>query len=116
MNDDRFDRFPEAGDVHSARCPLAGERWSELGRSLSLTRRELQIIQFLFDGQHEPAIAKSLAISRHTVHTHLGRLYKKLEVDSCTGLLLRVFHEYVATDGRVYPPRPWLDRIPVRTA
>jgi len=81
-------------------CPLGGDTLEAIGRSLNLTGREQQIIQGLFDGKREDAIAGELGISRWTVHAHLGRVYKKLEVDCCTGLLLRVFREYVALEPR----------------
>lgn len=81
-------------------CPLDSDTLNAIGRTLNLTGRELQIIQGLFDGKREQTIAGELGISRCTVHTHLGRVYKKLEVDCCTGLLLRVFREYVALEPR----------------
>jgi len=81
-------------------CPLYGDTLEAIGRSLNLTGRELQIIQGLFDGKREDTIAGELGISRWTVHAHLGRVYRKLEVDCCTGLLLRVFREYVALEPR----------------
>jgi DNA-binding NarL/FixJ family response regulator len=74
-------------------CPMDPARWSAVKVALRLTDRELEIVQALFDGQKEEDIARTLSISRYTVHTHLGRLYRKLQVDCCTGLLLRVFRE-----------------------
>jgi len=79
-------------------CPLAAEKLHAIGMTLNLTARELQIIRGFLDGRHEDTIARELGISRHTVHAHLGRVYKKLNVDCCTGLLLRVFNEYVALE------------------
>ena len=81
-------------------CPLAAETLSAIGRTLDLTDREMQIIRGLLDGKREDAIADELGISHHTVHAHLGRVYRKLNVDCCTGLVLRVFREYVAIDAR----------------
>ena len=81
-------------------CPLGAETLSAIGRTLNLTDREMQIIQGLFEGKREDTIAGELGISRCTVHAHLGRLYKKLNVDCCTGLLLRIFREYVALEPR----------------
>ncbi len=78
--------------------PLGGDTLAAIGRSLNLTGRELEITQALLDGKREDTIAGELGISHHTVHTHLGRLYKKLEVDCCTGFVLRIFREYVALD------------------
>jgi DNA-binding NarL/FixJ family response regulator len=55
----------------------------------------MQIIQRLFEGAQEGEIAGALGISVHTVHTHLGRIYRKLGVRSLPGMLLRVFGVYV---------------------
>lgn len=85
-------------------CPLAAEKLSAIGMSLNLTARELQIIRGLLDGSHEDTIACELGISRHTVHAHLGRVYRKLNVDCCTGLLLRIFNEYVALEQAISSP------------
>jgi len=89
---------------NSPQCTLAAEKLRSIGVSLNLTARELQIIRGLLEGRHEEAIAHELGISRHTVHTHIGRVYKKLNVDCCTGLLLRIFNEYIALDPGVEPP------------
>ena len=85
-------------------CPLAVEKLHAIGMSLNLTARELQIIQGILDGRHEDSIAGELGISKHTVHAHLGRVYKKLNVDCCTGLLLRIFNEYVALEPAISSP------------
>ena len=85
-------------------CSLAAERLQAIGQTLSITSRELQIIQGLFDGKREETIARDLGISRHTVHTHLGRVYKKLNVDCCAGLFLRIFNEYIALESVVADP------------
>lgn len=73
------------------RFPIDPNAWSAVGEALHLTPRELQIVLALFDDLREDEIAVRLEISQHTVHTHLGRLYRKIEVDSARGLLLRVF-------------------------
>ncbi len=83
--------------------------WRLLARSLALSRRECQIVQALFDDQKESAIASDLGISQHTVHTHIERLYRKLEVNSRATLVGRVFVEYLclsnAADGQAeFPP------------
>ena len=80
-----------------AACRLPAGSWRSIARSLDLSIRELQIIQGLFEGRDEAAIARRLDISAHTVHTHLARLYRKLEVRNRTGLFLRVFSIYIAT-------------------
>jgi DNA-binding CsgD family transcriptional regulator len=45
---------------------------------LSLSRREREIALRSVRGLTEIEIARDLGISRHTVHTYMGRLYRKL--------------------------------------
>jgi DNA-binding CsgD family transcriptional regulator len=64
--------------------------WSCIAKRLALSERELQIVQGVFDDAHQDAIAEELAISSHTVHTHLERLYHKLQVTSRVQLVVRI--------------------------
>ncbi len=70
--------------------------WSRLARRMALSRREIQIVQFIFDDRKESSIAGELEISCHTVHTHLERLYRKLDVRSRAGVVIRVLSEFLA--------------------
>jgi len=70
--------------------------WAELGRSLRLSGRELQIIRGIFDDLTEFAIASELGISCHTVHTHVERLHRKMDVRDRVELLLRVMCEFIS--------------------
>ena len=86
---------------------LSDHAWHEIGRTLDITKRELQIVQSVFDNQHEPDIAKRFKISPHTVHMHLNRLFKKLTVKSRTELVLRIVEQMVAltlSETAVLPP------------
>jgi DNA-binding CsgD family transcriptional regulator len=69
--------------------------WTEIGRSLRLTRRELQIVRGIFDDCTEFAIGAGLGISAHTVHTHMERLHRKLAVADRLELVLRIIHEFL---------------------
>ena len=80
-------------------CPVTADQWQRIASALVLTPRELEIVSALFLGLDEKQIAVRLAISRFTVHTHLGRLYRKLGVDSARGVLLRVFRELLPPQG-----------------
>ncbi len=75
---------------------LRDDQWRSIGRSLHLSGREFQIVQRLFDDEKELAIAQQLGVSPHTIHTYLGRLYRKIGVASRCGLLVRVFAEYIS--------------------
>ena len=70
--------------------------WRRIERSLGLSQRGLSIIQSVFDDRSEPAIARELGISAHTVHTYLERLYHRLDVRSRIGLVLRIVAEHLA--------------------
>jgi DNA-binding NarL/FixJ family response regulator len=76
-------------------CGLDDSDWRQLNSSLRLTNRELEVVKSVFHAQTEAGIAVELGISINTVHTHLGRVYKKLGVHSAAGLILRVFSEFV---------------------
>ena len=77
------------------RSILSDRQWDSIAQSLNLSRRELQILQCMFDNQTEGAMALELGISCHTVHSHLERLYHKLQVTSRCAAVVRVFAEYV---------------------
>lgn len=82
--------------------PMLGQQvflantWDRIGWLLGISPRELEVIRHVFDDQTERQIAIELGISHHTVHTHLERLYEKLNVTSRVGLLLRVFETFLA--------------------
>lgn len=81
--------------------------WLEIARTLTITKRELQIVQGVFDNQHEADIAGRLKISPHTVHMHLNRIFKKLTVTSRTELVLRIVEQMVTltiSEKAVLPP------------
>lgn len=91
--------------------PLAGPRvrrseflnaahWSLIGRALKLSPRQLEISRCVVDGSDEVEIAVSLRISRHTVHVHLERLYRKLGCRNRCELVVRLFAAFVSEDGR----------------
>ena len=84
-----------------ARPPLPGsavfsdEAWTELCRSLQLSKCELQLIQRVFDDQTESEMAQELGISPNSVHTHMERLRRKLVVSDRAELLLRTMCEFL---------------------
>ncbi len=55
---------------------------SQSGGVSDLTRREKQILNFLFHGLSNLEIADQLHIAESTVKTHLYKLYKKLNVNN----------------------------------
>lgn len=81
--------------------------WCEIGCALGVTKREVQIIQAVFDNLTQKGIANRLKITEHTAHTHLNRLFKKLKVSTRTELVLRVMEQMIAltlSETGVLPP------------
>ncbi len=93
--------FSNAQPDLAGRAVLSDGQWRSIAASLSLSPRELQITQEIFDDEKEAAIALKLGLSTHTVHTYLERVYHKLNVASRCGLLLRVFSEHLTLHGSV---------------
>lgn len=85
----------------AGRSIFSDDLWRDLALALKLSQRELEIVQAVFDDHKESLIASNLGISSHTVHTHLERLYRKLEISSRVALVSRVFIEYL----RLQPAR-----------
>ncbi len=73
---------------------LSPAEWALIAGALRLSPRELDVVQCIFDDHTEASMARQLAISVHTVHTHLERLYRKLGVSTRCGAAIRVFAEY----------------------
>ncbi len=64
---------------------FAPVRHSELNVDIApdvLTEREREVLALIARGFSRPEIAGFLDISRHTVATHIGKIYEKLEVSS----------------------------------
>jgi two-component system NarL family response regulator len=54
-----------------------------------ITARERDVLNWLATGLSEKALAERLALSPNTVHTHIGKLYRKLQARSKTEALLK---------------------------
>ncbi len=78
------------------RFPLSDGMWQDICCSLRLSPRQRQIIQGILEDKKEEVIARDLGIARGTVHTQIGRLYRKLEAGCRAGVVVRVFAEYVS--------------------
>ncbi len=75
---------------------LTPAEWACIARRLNLSPRELEIVAHVLADEKESTIALGLAISSHTVHTFLKRLYLKLGVTSRVELVMRVFAEFAS--------------------
>ena len=86
---------------------LSAHAWAEIAAAPRISKRELQIIQGIFDNLNEREVASRLNMAEHTVHTHLNRLFKKLTVTTRADLVLRVVEELIAltlAETGVLPP------------
>jgi len=86
---------------------LSDHAWSEIATALRITPRELQIVQGVFDNLTQKQVASRLSMHEHTAHTHLNRLFKKLNVTTRTELVLRVIEQLIAltiAETGVLPP------------
>ncbi|MGH8221365.1 MAG: response regulator transcription factor [Woeseiaceae bacterium] len=74
---------------------LEVDEWHEICSELCLSPRETEIAEQILLGQREMSIAENLSISSHTVHSHIERLYRKLNVHSRCALVSAFFRLYV---------------------
>ena len=59
----------------------------------NLSPREQEILALLCQGKSYKMIADSLYLSKGTVHSHLKKIYKKLEVSSMTEAVAKAYQE-----------------------
>ena len=85
------------------RTIFSDAEWEAISLSLRLSGRKFEIVQAIFDDDTELAIAQRLGISQHTVHTHIERLYQKLDVGSRIQLVTCVVRQYVSERGDLEP-------------
>jgi DNA-binding CsgD family transcriptional regulator len=84
-------------DAVAIEAILGSDAWRALVRKLRLSKREAEIVGWILrHADDELSIATRMQISSHTVHTHLERLYRKLEVSSRSQLMAVIFVAYAA--------------------
>ena len=55
----------------------------------ALTSREREVLQGVAAGLSEKKLAEKLSVSPHTVHTHIKKIYRKLQVGSRAEAVLK---------------------------
>jgi two-component system NarL family response regulator len=55
----------------------------------AFTARERDVLRWLATGLSEKELALKLALSPHTVHTHVGKIYRKLDAKSKTEAVMK---------------------------
>lgn len=68
--------------LHPASNIIEGEYAQQIGESCGLTKRELEVFVALLQGENAGTIESNLGISRYTVKTHIGSVYRKANVHS----------------------------------
>lgn len=61
--------------------PSAGAAVPE-GRSVKLTRREIEVLTLVIEGKSSQQVADHLFVSKRTVDFHLANIYSKLSVSN----------------------------------
>lgn len=82
-------------DADTKRRLLSDSIWSHLSQRLRLSPKEAEVVRGLLNKRSETGIAKEMGVSRHTVHTHIKRLYRKLRITSRSAAIAHVFEEYL---------------------
>lgn len=89
---------------------------AELGRVLNLNRlspAERRVLELALDGRSVRRIAEALVVSESTVHSHLTRIYRKLELRGRLDLLAKVAEVSPPSVRHANPTRPSHDRLPI---
>jgi len=55
----------------------------------TLTKREREVLQGIASGLSEKKLAVSLSVSPHTIHTHIKKVYRKLQVNTRAEAVLK---------------------------
>lgn len=63
------------------------ERCTTLGKKYGLTKREIEVFGLLLEGKNARDIENILYISRYTAKTHIGSVYRKIDVHSQQDLI-----------------------------
>ncbi len=80
------------------------DAWAGLASKFGLSPRQGEVAQSTLAHRSDEGIAQALSLSRRTVHTHVERLYEKLEIHSHIQLAPLVFATYLA--WRIESPPP----------
>jgi DNA-binding NarL/FixJ family response regulator len=91
MNDEAYLDPTITSAVIKAVKEAPGE--AEKEEKSGLTQRELEILVGLAAGQSDLAIAEDLAISKHTVRSHIKSLFRKLGVQSRSQAIVKAMQQ-----------------------
>ena len=66
----------------AAAAPSTGSGAASEGRSVKLTRREIEVLTLVIEGKSSQQVADHLFVSKRTVDFHLANIYGKLNVSN----------------------------------
>lgn len=69
--------------------------WPRVRSALRLSRRELELVQHIFDGEKLATIAKEMKLALGTVKTYSQRIHLKLDVSDQRELALAVLNAHI---------------------
>jgi DNA-binding NarL/FixJ family response regulator len=83
--------------------PFTSSEWQGIITALKLSPRQAQILAGILKAQTERTIAKQLGVSEDTVHSHIRRLYGKLQTHNRTSTIVKVFAAHAEVVGTSKP-------------
>ena len=78
--------------------------WSRVGSALGLSRRELELVQHIFDGKKLVAIAIEMQLAMGTVKTYGQRIHQKLGISDQRELVLAVLEVHLRPGDAIAAP------------
>jgi DNA-binding CsgD family transcriptional regulator len=94
----------DARDRPAGTCLFCEAAWAGVSKSLSLSTREVEILQCLMLGDDEIEAALLLGTTPRTVRTHLERIHAKLGVHTRAALMVRLFDTHLDCLSEARPP------------
>lgn len=70
---------------------VSDQEWLSLRETLGLSPQQAEVVKHILRGKSDKQIARALGISVPTVRTHMGRLFRKLDLNDRVELILHVF-------------------------
>ena len=70
---------------------ISEQEWTQLQNHLGLSPRQAQIVKEILHAKSDKQIARELDIALPTVRTHMGRLFRKFDLNDRTELVVHVF-------------------------
>jgi DNA-binding CsgD family transcriptional regulator len=85
-------------------CFFCEAAWAGVSQLLSLSARDVEILQRLMLEDDECEVARFLGLTSRTLRTHLERIRRKLGVRTLTELIVRLFDAHLDWFCEATPP------------